>query len=114
MNHVMAGYATRKHLGVRVYTTVDVEITRSVAFCFIHDDGTFSGAESVPYFTIRPCILSSCSSVSVDQDSPVGVAVGWRSGFRISAGARYSAPVHTGPWTQPDSTAMSTGSLSRG
>ena len=94
--------------------TVDVQSTRGVAFCFIRDDDTFSSAESVPLFTRRPCILSSCSSVSVGRDSAVGIAVGWRSGVRISVGARYSAPVHTGPGAQPSSTTMGNRSLSRG
>jgi hypothetical protein len=97
-----------------VCTNIHVQITRSIALCLVRDDDTFSGAESVPPVTIRPCILSSCSSVSVDRDSAVGVAVGWRSGVRISVGARYSAPVHTDPGGYPASTTMVTGSLSRG
>jgi hypothetical protein len=37
-----------------------------------------------------------------------------RSGDRIPVGARFSAPVHTGPGTLPASCTMGTGSLSRG
>ena len=90
-------------------TNVHVQITRSVAFCFVRDDDNF---QVLSLFIIRPCI--SCSSVSVDRDIAVGVAVGWRSGVRISVGARYSAPVHTGPGAHPASTTMGTVSLSRG
>ena len=37
-----------------------------------------------------------------------------RSGVRIQVGARFSAPVHTGPGAHAASCAMDTGSLSRG
>ena len=37
-----------------------------------------------------------------------------RSGDRIPVGARFSAPVQTGPGAQPASCTMGTGSLSRG
>jgi hypothetical protein len=47
--------------------------------------------------------------------SVVGVATGCgldgRSGDRIPVGARFSAPVQTGPWAHPASCTMGTGSF---
>jgi hypothetical protein len=49
--------------------------------------------------------------------SSIGIATGYRlgwSGDRIPVGARFSAPVQTGPGAHPASCTMGTGSFSRG
>ena len=53
---------------------------------------------------------------AMGRDSSVGIATRYagRSGDRIPVGARFSAPVQTGPGASPASYTMGTGSLSRG
>jgi hypothetical protein len=56
---------------------------------------------------------SLCTEYCCGPDSSVGIATDWagRSGDRIPVGARFSAPVQTGPGAHPASCAMGTGSF---
>jgi len=60
--------------------------------------------------------LSACTRVhfTLGRNSSVGIATGYgagRSGDRIPVGARFSAPVQTGPGAHPASCTVGTGSF---
>jgi hypothetical protein len=75
--------------------------------------GRCNGEAHVSALLLRPKIFFFASDLkSWGRDSSVGRAR--RSGDRIPVGARFSAPVQTGPGALPASYTMGTGSLSRG
>ena len=58
--------------------------------------------------------LSTCNLCNVARDSSVGIATGYgldRPGIEHRWGARFSAPVQTGPVAHPASCTMGTGSF---
>ena len=60
------------------------------------------------------CKIYSVTSGTLCRDSSVGIATRYgagRSGDRIAVGARFPAPVQTGPGTHPASFTMGTGSF---
>ena len=63
---------------------------------------------------LRPCTIRASPSSRLGPGSSVGIATelrAGRSGDRVPVGARFSAPVQTGPGAHPASCTMGTGSF---